>query len=149
MRLTKAVTHIPLTSMNAGKLAALDALAAEYMALCQVYVTHFCTIATPDGYADFVYPTALSDRWQRVAVQLAEYHRQQLANRKVNASVRLERREKGSWWLTLSVDETVQACKDLVGAIGGDIGCKNALTDSQGKQYGLFDDKLKRRHKAD
>src|SRR5258707_10972610 len=71
MRLTKAVTHIPLTSMNAGKLAAMDALAAEYMALCQVYVTHFCTIATPDGYADFVYPTALSDRWQRVAVQQA------------------------------------------------------------------------------
>jgi hypothetical protein len=249
MQLTKAVTHIRLTSMNAGKLAALDALAAEYMVLCQVYVTHFCTIAQPDEYAKYVYATPLSARWHRVAIQqaaglakswrtkrrqavieylsklawynaqapakretlrrpgwqeprtptlhsmsiqtnanvavqaaapvtletaertgadfwltvstleqgkpiyrpvyLAEYHREQLAHQKVNTSVRLERRGNGAWWLTLSYDEVVQERTDLAGSIGNDIGCKNALTDSDGKHYGLFDAKLMRRHKAD
>ena len=32
---TKAVTHIRLVEVNPGKLAALDALAPVYLALCQ------------------------------------------------------------------------------------------------------------------
>ena len=42
-RITKAVTHIRLIEANSGKLAALDALAPVYLALCQQYVTLFCT----------------------------------------------------------------------------------------------------------
>jgi hypothetical protein len=41
--LTKAVTHIRLSETNACKLAALDVLAPVYLALCQQYVTYFCT----------------------------------------------------------------------------------------------------------
>jgi IS605 OrfB family transposase len=69
--ITKAVTHIPLRDMNAAKLEALNAVAEAYMQLCQVYVTHFCTVALPHGYAEYVYDTPLSDRWHRVAVQQA------------------------------------------------------------------------------
>ena len=36
---TRAVTHIGLVEVNSGKLAALDALARVYLALCQAYVT--------------------------------------------------------------------------------------------------------------
>jgi hypothetical protein len=68
LSLTKAVTNIPLREMNAAKREALDAVAAAYMVLWQVYVTHFCTVAYPDGYAEYVYDTVLSDRWHRVAV---------------------------------------------------------------------------------
>jgi hypothetical protein len=71
MNLTKAVTHIRLGSLNAVNLPALNAVAAAYKDLCQVYVTHFCTIAKSDGYADYVYPTLLTARWQRVAMQQA------------------------------------------------------------------------------
>jgi hypothetical protein len=39
---TRAVTHIRLVEVNPGKLAALDALAPVYLALCQQYVTLFC-----------------------------------------------------------------------------------------------------------
>jgi hypothetical protein len=35
MRLTRAVTHIRLCAANHTKVAALDALAAAYTALCQ------------------------------------------------------------------------------------------------------------------
>jgi formylglycine-generating enzyme required for sulfatase activity len=45
MKLTRAVTHIRLCAVNDAKVAALDALAAEYVALCQQYVTLFCTEA--------------------------------------------------------------------------------------------------------
>ncbi|HXX78375.1 MAG TPA: transposase, partial [Ktedonobacteraceae bacterium] len=47
-RLTKAVTHIRLIGVNPGKLAALDGLAPEYLALCQQYVKLFCTVEQPD-----------------------------------------------------------------------------------------------------
>ena len=69
MQLT--LTHIRLCDANDAKVAALDALAAEYMALCQQYVTHFCAEAEPDGYADPCFPSPLSQRWQRVAIQQA------------------------------------------------------------------------------
>ena len=71
MKLTRAVTHIRLCAANHAKVAALDALAAEYIALCQQYVTHFCTEAEPDGYAAPCFPSPLSQRWQRVAIQQA------------------------------------------------------------------------------
>lgn len=71
MIITKAVTRIWLGNANQSKLAALDAVADEYMALCQTYVTHFCALASPDPYADTFYPSSLSARWQRAAVMQA------------------------------------------------------------------------------
>jgi hypothetical protein len=69
--LTKAVTHIRLSETNACKLAALDALAPLYQALCQSYVTYFCTEEAPDKFHDPVFSTPLSERWHRVAIQQA------------------------------------------------------------------------------
>jgi hypothetical protein len=71
MRLTRAVTHIRLCEANHAKIATLDALAAEYLRLCQQYTTYFCTQAQPDQYAAPRYESALSQRWQRVAIQQA------------------------------------------------------------------------------
>ena len=70
-RITKAVTHIRLLEANPGKLAALDALAPVYLALCQQYVTFFCTEEYPDKFCDTVFQTPLSERWHRVAIQQA------------------------------------------------------------------------------
>lgn len=69
--LTKAVTHIRLIDVNPGKLAALDALAPVYLALCQQYVTFFCTEESPDKFHSPLFPTPLSERWHRVAIQQA------------------------------------------------------------------------------
>ncbi len=69
--ITKAVTHIRLIEVNPGKLAALDALAPVYLALCQQYVTLFCTEESPDKFHAPVFATPLSERWQRVAIQQA------------------------------------------------------------------------------
>src|SRR5262245_60130215 len=71
MQLTRTLTHIRLYEVNDAKVAALDALATEYMALCQQYVTAFCTEAEPNGYADPCFPSPLSQRWQRVGIQQA------------------------------------------------------------------------------
>ena len=71
MRLTRTVTHIRLCAANDAKVVALDALAAEYITLCQHYVTHFCVETEPDGYADPCFPSPLSQRWQRVVIQQA------------------------------------------------------------------------------
>src|SRR5215467_1176208 len=70
-RITKAVTHIRLIEVNPGKLAALDALAEVYLALCQQYVTLFCTEEQPDKFRDTLFATPLSERWHRVAIQQA------------------------------------------------------------------------------
>ena len=70
-RITKAVTHIRLIEVNPGKLAALDALAPVYLALCQQYVTLFCTEEQPDKFHVPLFPTPLSQRWHRVAIQQA------------------------------------------------------------------------------
>ncbi len=67
--LTKAVTHIRLIEANPGKLSALDTLAPVYLALCQQYVTLFCTDEHPDKFRAAVFPTSLSERWHRVAIQ--------------------------------------------------------------------------------
>jgi hypothetical protein len=69
--ITKAVTHIRLVEVNPGKLAALDALAPAYLALCQQYVTLFCTEELPDKLRAPRYPTSLSERWHRVAIMQA------------------------------------------------------------------------------
>ncbi|MGO8949646.1 MAG: RNA-guided endonuclease InsQ/TnpB family protein [Ktedonobacterales bacterium] len=71
MRLTRAVTPIRLCDANHAKIAALDALAADYLRLCQAYTTYFCTEAQPDTYAAPCFNSPLSQRWQRVAVQHA------------------------------------------------------------------------------
>jgi IS605 OrfB family transposase len=71
MKLTRAVTHIRLCAANHAKVAVPDALAAEYMELCQHYITHFCAETDPDGYAAPCFPSPLSQRWQRVAIQQA------------------------------------------------------------------------------
>src|SRR6266851_4108679 len=69
--LTKAVPHIRLIEVNPGKLAALDVLAPVYLALCQQYVTLFCTDEHPDKFHAPVFTTPLSERWHRVAIQQA------------------------------------------------------------------------------
>src|SRR5215211_2522204 len=70
IHVTRAITHIRLAA-NAAKVAALDALAAQYLSLCQQYVSAFCTTQEPDKYAAPQFPSALSARWQRVAIQQA------------------------------------------------------------------------------
>lgn len=71
MRLTYAVTHIRLCAANHAKIVTLDALAAEYLRLCQQYTTFFCTEAQPDKYAAPSFESSLSQRWQRVTIQQA------------------------------------------------------------------------------
>src|SRR3989442_11392060 len=68
---TREVTHIRLVEVNPGKLAALDTLAPVYLALCQQYVTLFCTTESPNKLRDPLYQTPLSERWHRVAIMQA------------------------------------------------------------------------------
>jgi hypothetical protein len=70
-QITKAMTHIRLGEVNAGKLVALDALASVYLSLSQQYVTLFCTEERPNKFRDTLYSTPLSERWHRVAIQQA------------------------------------------------------------------------------
>jgi len=69
--ITRAVTHIRLIEANAGKLAGLDELAPVYLALCQQYLTLFCTEEQPDKFRDPCFQTPLSERWHRVVIQQA------------------------------------------------------------------------------
>ena len=70
--LTHTVTHIRLIEANPGKLDALDQLIVVFISLCQQYVTLFCAAETPpDKYADPVFESKLSERWQRVCMQQA------------------------------------------------------------------------------
>lgn len=71
MRVTRSVTHIHLCDANHAKIAALDALAAEYQRVCQAYTTLFCTEAQPNPYTEPCVDSPLSQRWQRVAIQQA------------------------------------------------------------------------------
>ena len=84
-RVTKAVTHIRLIEVNPGKLAALDQLAPVYLALCQQYVTFFCTEAQPDKFHPPVFATPLSERWHRVAIQQAAGIAQSWRTNRANA----------------------------------------------------------------
>src|SRR5713101_6400579 len=83
--ITKAVTHIRLEATNAGKLAALDDLAQVYLPLCQQYVTLFCTDEHPDKFRATCFPTPLSERWQRVAIQQAAGIAQSWRTNRANA----------------------------------------------------------------
>ena len=69
--ITRAVTHICLVEVNPGKLAALDALAPVYLALCQHYIALFCTEEPPNKLRAPLYPSVLSERWHRVAIMQA------------------------------------------------------------------------------
>jgi Putative transposase DNA-binding domain len=69
--ITRAVTHIRLEGINPGKLAALDALVEVYLALCQQYVTLFCTAEAPNKFHPTYYATPLSERWHRAVIQQA------------------------------------------------------------------------------
>src|SRR6266702_5813821 len=84
-RITKAVAHIRLIEANPGKLAALDALAPVYLALCQQYVTLFCTGEQPDKFHAPVFSTPLSERWHRVAIQQAAGIAQSWRTNRANA----------------------------------------------------------------
>ncbi|HLZ80618.1 MAG TPA: transposase, partial [Ktedonobacteraceae bacterium] len=82
---TKAVTHIRLVEVNPGKLAALDALAPVYLALCQQYVTLFCSTESPNKLRDPLYLTPLSERWHRVAIMQAAGIAQAFRSHRANA----------------------------------------------------------------
>jgi len=84
-RITKAVAHIRLIEANPGKLAALDALAPVYLALCQQYVTLFCTGEQPYKFHAPVFSTPLSERWHRVAIQQAAGIAQSWRTNRANA----------------------------------------------------------------
>jgi Putative transposase DNA-binding domain/Probable transposase len=76
---------IRLIAANPGKLAALDALAPIYLALCQQYVTLFCTDEYPDKFHPPVFATPLSERWHRVAIQQAAGIAQSWRTNRANA----------------------------------------------------------------
>ena len=84
-RITRAVTHIRLLEVNPGKLAALDQLAPVYLALCQQYVTLFCTEEQPDKFRATCFVTPLSERWHRVAIQQAAGIAQSWRTNRTNA----------------------------------------------------------------
>jgi hypothetical protein len=69
--ITRAVTHIRLEAMNAGKLTALDRLAQVYLPLCQQYIDLFSTGESPDKFHPTCFSSPLSERWHRVAIQQA------------------------------------------------------------------------------
>src|SRR5215470_11701655 len=71
MQVTRAVPHIRMYATNDSKMATLDTLAGEYLALCQQYTTLFVTEAEPDKYIAPCCGSPLSQRWQRVAIQQA------------------------------------------------------------------------------
>jgi len=48
-----------------------DTTADDLLALCQQYVTLFCTDEHPDKFRATCFVTPLSERWQRVAIQQA------------------------------------------------------------------------------
>src|SRR5260370_7761354 len=68
-RVTKAVTHIRLEETNVGKLSVLDQLAQVYLALCQQYVTLFCTDELPDSFHAPCLLTSLSERCHPLPIQ--------------------------------------------------------------------------------
>jgi hypothetical protein len=70
-RRCRLLERFVLIEVNPGKLAALDVVAPVYLALCQQYVTLFCTDASPDKFHVTCFATPLSERWQRVVIQQA------------------------------------------------------------------------------
>jgi hypothetical protein len=88
-----------------------------------------------------------------VPIKLADYHIEALTDpktkqrRPINSSVTLNKRGE-AWWLTLSYDELVQVqTPPDAPVIGIDVGIANFITTSDGKQYGTFNGKLRKRQK--
>ena len=105
--ITRAVTHIRLQDANAGKLATLDALAPVYLVLCQQYVTLFCITERPNKLRDPLYPTLLSERWQRVAImQAAGIARSWRSNR---TTAYQQYQEDLAWYQKKQADGTLDA----------------------------------------
>jgi len=162
---TYAVPHIRLLEANTGKLEALEQLVVVFQALCQQYLTRWCTAESdasdaPDRYAPAVSEDSSFDYWLRIStldkghplripVKLRAYHKKVLKEKKLNTSTTLSKRN-GSWWLTLSFDQEVALTTEKdARCVGVDVGIANFLTTSTGKQYGTFHGKLARRHKRD
>src|SRR5256885_15509161 len=93
-QITKAVTHIRLIEANPGKLAALDALAPVYLALCQQYVTLFCTEERPNKLREPLSETVLSERWHRVAIMQAAGIAKSWRTNRTNAEQEYKRERK-------------------------------------------------------
>jgi len=83
---TYAVTHIRLDVANSAKLATLDQLVKEFLALTQQYVILFCTDELPDSFRAPCFPTLLSERWHRVAMQQAAGIAKSWRTNRANAS---------------------------------------------------------------
>ena len=82
-KLTRAIHSIRLAEVNAGKLAALDAVWIAYKLLCEQYLALFCTQVKPNAEIEFRFGSSLSARWQREAVrQAAGIAKSWLSNRK-------------------------------------------------------------------
>ena len=85
----------------------------------------------------------------RVPVKLATYHREVLADKRLNTSVTFNKRG-GAWWLTVTYDETVTVqTAETAPVVGVDVGIANFVTTSTGKHYGTFHGKLRERQKRD
>jgi transposase len=72
-----------------------------------------------------------------------------LTGKTLNSSVQLHKREN-DWWLTVTYDEVVpiQTEPDAP-VIGIDVGIANFLTTSDGRRYGTFHGKLRKRQRRD
>jgi hypothetical protein len=79
------VPHLRLYATNDSKVATLETLAGEYLALCQQYTMLFVTDALPEKYAAFCFGSPLSQRWQRVAIQQAAGTAQSWRSNRENA----------------------------------------------------------------
>jgi hypothetical protein len=123
----KAITHLKLNLANAGKLAALDAVTAEYQRVTQCFVDGLIDTETraPDKYAAIPrIPNVLSERWLRCAWQQAcglvqSWYSNERTNRPIlhnlciqaNANVvLLEKSETATfdYWLRISTLKTGQ-----------------------------------------
>ena len=107
--------------------------------------------ASEDSSFDYWLKISTLERYRPllVPVKLAQYHRQALADKTLNSSVQLNKRDDG-WWLTLSYDEVVTVHTEPgAPVIGMDVGVANFVTTSDGKHYGTFHGKLRERQKRD
>lgn len=82
-------------------------------------------------------------------VKLADFHRKKLGQHQPNSSVALERRNNGTWWLTLTFDETIQPKQPQADPVAIDVGITNFITTSSGQHYGSFQGDLNARFERD
>src|SRR5262245_36702901 len=103
--LIKSVPFIRIGPANQSKLDALDALVAEYLPLCQQYVTLFCTGIQANSFHPPVFPSRLSRRWQRCAIQQAAGIAQSWCTRHNRAYGAFQ--ERRTWYQALSAEARV------------------------------------------